>query len=307
MAQVGALLDEAPAHERRGAAALEQQQWETAVSELRQAIALAPDHAYAHLNLATALYMSGNVEEAIDQFHAAARLSPSLADAHYSLGVIYGSRGRDADAVAELTTAVQADPMLLQARLELANALRRAGRPGDALSHYMQVLNQQPGEASARFGYAMALVQLGRYRDARQWLEAATKAFPDQAGFALALARILAAAPDAAARDGARALTLANQVLSTTRSLAAGETLAMALAETRRFEEAARLQQQVMDAAAKAGQSDVARRLRVNLDRYTRGQPCRMPWAADDPVFYPRPADAAITTPGASRPRAEAP
>jgi tetratricopeptide (TPR) repeat protein len=176
------------------------------------------------------------------------------------------------------------------AQLELANALRRAGRPGDSLQYYRQVLDARPAESSARFGYAMALVQLRRYREARDWLASAATQFPDQAGFAHALARLLAAAPDASVRDGARAVTIANQLLSATRSLAAGETLAMALAESGRFDEAVALQRQVLAAAVKARQEDVERRVRANLERYQRREPCRVPWTGDDPVFHPRPA-----------------
>lgn len=291
MAALGSLLEDAPAHERRGAAALEQRQWTAAVDELRQAIAIAPDHADARFNLGTALYMAGDADGAIEQFQAAARLMPSLATAHYSLGVIFGARGRDRDAVEELTAAVDADPMFVQARLELANALRRAGRPAESLPYYRQVLDARPEESSARFGYAMALVRLRRYRDARDWLASAARQSPDQAGFTHALARLLAAAPDASVRDGSRAVAMANQLLSATHSLAVGETLAMALAETGRFDDAVTLQQQVLAAAVKAGQEDVARRLRRNLDQYRRREPCRVPWTDDDPVFHPRPAD----------------
>jgi tetratricopeptide (TPR) repeat protein len=290
MAALGSLLDSAPAHERRGATALEQQQWSTAVDELRQAIAIAPNHADSRVNLGTALYMTGDVDGAVDQFEAAARLDPSLAIAHYSLGVIFGARGSDRDAVEQFTDAVNASPMFVAAQLELANALRRAGRPADSLAYYRRVLEARPAESSARFGYAMGLVQMHRYREARDWLSSAVRRFPEERGFAHALARLLAAAPDASVRDGARAVTMANQLLSGTRSAAAGETLAMALAETGRFDQAVTLQQQVLAAALKGGQDDVVRRVRANLERYQRREPCRVPWADDDPVFHPRPA-----------------
>ena len=51
----------------------------------------------------------------------------------------------------------------------------------------------------------MGLVRLGRYQEARDRLERDVQAFPDQLGFAHALARLLSAAPDDRVRDGARA------------------------------------------------------------------------------------------------------
>jgi tetratricopeptide (TPR) repeat protein len=298
MAQVAALIDTASSHERRGAAALEQRQWSTAIGELRQAVALAPDHADARVNLGTALYMNGDVDAAIEQFQTAVRQDPSLARAHYTLGVVLGARGRDREAIDELNTAVSADAPSTQWRLELANALRRAGRAADSLPHYRAVLDATPDESSARFGYAMALVRLRRYREAREWLDAAAARYPDQPGFAHALARVLAAAPDASARDGARALMIAQMLFSANRSPAIAETLAMALAETGRYEDAARLQEQIAAAATSAGQQAIAQRLARNLQRYRRGEACRTPWSDDDPVFHPRPTDAPVASGG---------
>ncbi|HVZ23568.1 MAG TPA: tetratricopeptide repeat protein [Vicinamibacterales bacterium] len=290
MAQLGTLLDDAPAHERRAASSMEQRQWSAAISELRTAVSLAPDRADDHLNLGTALYMNGDVNGAIAEWRTAATLSPSLAQAHYFLGVVLGSRGDDAGAVAELTSAVAGSQVPDGARLELANALRRVGRPAEAVPQYEQLLEHERGNAAAWFGDAMALVQLRRYRAARDRLETAAKQLPDDAGLEHALARLLAASPDASARNGERAVTIARALLTKTRSLAVGETLAMALAETGRFDEAVALQRQILAAAEKAGQTDVASRVSANLRRYEQRAPCREPWSADDPVFHPRPS-----------------
>ena len=48
----------------------------------------------------------------------------------------------------------------------------------------------------------MALVRLRRFQEARDRLADGVKTYPDQPGFAHALARLLAAAPDARVRDG---------------------------------------------------------------------------------------------------------
>ena len=61
------------------------------------------------------------------------------------------------------------------------------------------------------------------------------------------------------------------------------ETMAMALAEVGRFDEAVKWQQDAI-AAASQGDRGLASRLTVNLRRYRARQPCRVPWTEDDPV-----------------------
>ena len=72
------------------------------------------------------------------------------------------------------------------------------------------------------------------------------------------------------------------------RSPATGETMAMALAETGRFDEAVGWQRDVLSAAQTAGRAELIPRLSANLRLYQNRQPCREPWAPDDPVHRPR-------------------
>ena len=297
MAQLATLLDTASSHERRGATALEQQQWDVAIDELRRAVALAPAHAMTRVNLGTALYMKGNADAALEQFQTAARQAPGLAQAHYSLGVVLSARGRDSEAIDALTAAVKADDGMTAARLELANALRRAGRAAESLPQYAQVLAARPDTSAARFGYAMALVRLGRYREARDWLDRASKTYENQPGFAHALARLLAAAPDPSVRNVSRAVALGRALFDAHRAIPEAETLAMAFAASGQFDDAVMLQQQIVDAAPRAGTGLNLQWLQANLDRYKRHEPCPAPWPDDDPVFHPRPADTTVPPP----------
>jgi hypothetical protein len=134
----------------------------------------------------------------------------------------------------------------------------------------------------------MGLVRLGDYARARERLERDVQAFPDQPGITHALARLLAAAPDDRVRDGARALALARALeQSQPPTLALVETIAMALAEVGRFDEAVARQRQAIEGARDAGRPDLAARLTANLRLYEQRRPCRTPWADDDPVHRP--------------------
>ncbi len=288
MAELGGLLQNASAYEVRGAEALGKRQWTEAVTNLRKAIELAPNNAFTHLNLGTALYLTGDGRGALEQFETAIRLSPDLAKAHYGIGVLMEASGRDREAIERFSAAVRAEPSYIEARLQLADALRRNGRLEESLPHYNEVIKSSPSISQARFGYAMALVRLGRYRDARDRLTDAMKTYPDQLGFAHALARLLASAPDESVRDGERALSLMQTLLKQQKTIGLAETMAMTFAELGRFMDATAWQREAISAARQT-QRDAVPRLEENLKLYESGRPCRTPWKDDDPVFHPRP------------------
>jgi tetratricopeptide (TPR) repeat protein len=290
MGAVTGLLTNAAAFETRGVQAMEKRDWKAAVAELRRAIELSPDNALTRLNLGTSLYLSGDPDGALAQYRTAVRLSPSLARAHFGIGTALEARHQDREAIEAYTAAVRNDPDYVEAHFSLANALRRNGRAEESLAHYDAVLARNPAVSQASFGYAMALVRLRRWREARDRLDRDARLFPDQAGFAHALARVLSAAPDDQVRDGARALALLKPLVDgQARSPVVAETMAMALAETGRFDEAVRWQTDTIGMARRAGRADLVAPLTANLRLYQRRQPCRTPWTDDDPVHHPAP------------------
>ena len=287
LAEINGLLQNAAAFEARGSQLLGTRQWAEAAENLRKAVELAPDNAFSRLNLGTALYMQDEVDGALEQYREAIRLSPTMARAHFAIGVLMETRRQDGEAIKAFEAAVASDPAYTEPRFALANALRRTGRVQEALTQYSEVLRLDATVSQASFGYAMALVRLGRYQEARSRLESAMKTFPDQPGFAHAQARLLAAAPDDRVRDGARALSIMNELMKTQQTLAMAETMAMAFAEQGRFDEAVQWQRDAIRAASESKRDDLVRRLTVNLRRYENRQPCRIPWTNDDPVHRP--------------------
>ena len=289
MQALPALSESSASYVVRGVEAMDRRDWKTAVANFRTAAVLAPADGTIQLNLGTSLYLAGDRAGAREAFAAAIQRSPRLPKAHYTFGLLEEDEGHDAAAIERFTAAVTGDPNYAEAHASLADALRRNGRVEEALPHYATVLAIDPAAAQARFGYAMGLVRLGRWTDARDWLAESIKLYPGQLGFPHALARILAASPDAAVRNGREALRIAQQLLQTQRSPALLETAAMAQAELGRYDEALATQWQAMTLARSVGQQPLADRMQTNLRRYQQRQPCRVPWAPDDPVFFPRP------------------
>ena len=297
--EIDLALESGLSYELRGVRALEQRDFPAAEGFFKKGVDITPGttglgRSLRH-KLATALYMQGDVRGAMKWFEETIKMAPAsgidetAAKAHYSLGVLMASSGRSQDAISHLTAAVGFSPNYVEAYQALADALRRSGRVEQSLAQYNEALRVNPKSVDARFGYGMALVRLGRYREARDWFEDASRVSPDSPEFPYALARLLAAAPDDRVRDGQRAQAIVERLLSGGKTIDLGETMAMALAERGQFADAVGIQRSLIEAAIRSGLEPVAKRLTANLVRYERQQPCRMPWAIDDPIHSPGP------------------
>jgi tetratricopeptide (TPR) repeat protein len=282
--EIDLLLETPVAFELRGARDMTQGRYPDAIAAFEKGVALAPDEPALRHKLATALALNGNLSAALTTMRETVRRSPNFAKGHYSLGLLYLQAADARRAAASFQDALRVEETYVEPRLQLAHLLRRTGQAAAALPHYMKLIELDPRVVEARFGYAMALVDLGRFTEARDQLSQGTQMFPDRAGFVLALARILAAAPDAAARDGQRALgTLQSLPESVQHTLDYGVVTAMALAETGRFDEAASVQQQVLQQLPADTDVRVRQRLDMVLRAYQLRRPNRQPWAADEP------------------------
>jgi tetratricopeptide (TPR) repeat protein len=289
------VLQSGLSYELRGVRSLESRDFTGAAAIFRDGLKLAPpgtllSRSIRH-KLGTALALSGDTAGAMKEFEETVRLAPRAgldepaAKASYSLGVLLASSGRSAEAIERLTAAVKYNPNYLEARMALGDVLRTSGRLEPSLAQYADAIRINPRAAEARFNYAMVLVRLRRYADARASLEESVRAQPDRPELAHALARLLAAAPDPAVRDGARALAMTETLARTVSNTDVGETMAMALAEVGRYQEAARIQRDIMEAARTGGGDGDLRRMAGNLRLYETGRPCRTPWPDDHPVY----------------------
>lgn len=276
---------------QRGGAAMREGRFDDAVAAFRQLVAFDPTDALAYEYLGVALARQGKAEEALKEYAEALRLDPNSPSAHYDMGILLIEQQREEEAIREFRRAVQLDPGLVSGHFQLANLLMRKREDAEAEREYGAVAGLDPKNEFARFMQAMAAVHEGSYARARTLLEDAAAVLPNDADIANALARVLAAAPDAAVRDPRRALRLVEGLVRTQQGnpLEVGITLAMALAAVGQFQQAAAYQRAVIEQLEGAHEEETAHTLRANLGRYQRGETCAMPWASDDPVFTPIP------------------
>jgi len=283
MSALGDLLESPEVYSSRGRSALAAGNWPGAADLFDKGLAMAPADPFLRYGFGFALMRMGDAGGAEAAFRRAIQTSPRHVEAYYTLAEVLDGTGRPVEAVATLRLALEYTPGHVAARTKLAGILGRTGAPEEALQEFARTLELAPANAEAAFGYAMNLVRVDRFQAARDALAEAVQSFPDPTPFRLALARLLAAAPDARVRDGRRALEMAEDLLESAPGLALGETLAMALAELGRFADATQVQRDVVAAAQQARLDDtVVRRMTENLSLYEGEQACRRPFGADE-------------------------
>lgn len=258
---------------------------ERAEEELHRLLAADPEDGEALLALGGVLESRDRRTEALEAYRRAAALDerPRIqARAHVLTADLLAGGGPGSDgagtALEHLARAAELAPELPEVHLARASALGQAGRYVEAAEAYHRVVELAPGDASAHFGRATALLLAGREGEASRRLEESTRALPEDLALRHALARLLATAADPAVRDGERALELAAGVFRTYASVEHGATVAMALAELGRFDEATAWQQRVIDRARQMDRAEVLPELREHLEGYRDGEPVRTPW-----------------------------
>lgn len=243
-----------------------------AIAALQQEVEVNPGFILPRQRLGDLLAKAGDRTGAREQHLAVLQLDApdqEKALAHFQLGQLSDT---PEEATEHYRAALRLFPELWQARFNLANTLQRQGDAPMAAVEYGRIVESHPGNALARVREAETLVLAGRSAQARRRLEEGLEALPDNVDVAHAMARLLATAPDPTVRNGDLALRLARQVLEAQPALERAETVAMALAELERFDEAARYQRQLLAAAERDGRSDALPRLQSNLARYERGE-----------------------------------
>jgi tetratricopeptide (TPR) repeat protein len=273
--------------------------YDLAERAFREAVENDPRNVEAVTNLGIALANLGRIDEAREKLQDAVRLDDANALAHFNLGLVLDRQGRDDLAIKEYELA-RRDPDNIQARVYLADALMRTGAPAEAATVYREALARSPDSRRIQ----MSLVKAEQYAEARKMLESASKAQPPNPDVSNALARVLATAPVASVRDGARALAIARSLYEAIKDPVVAETKAMALAENRRFAEAAALQQRTVAELEKTGARSMLPFASETLQLFRSNKPARKGWATDDPAFRPRsPAVRIVATQPASTPR----
>ena len=251
--------------------------WKNSETLCLHALGTTTDNYVAQNNLGYDLLQKGKTNESANYFLSALAIQPSNGQAHFNLGNLYRLEGRTDDAIVQYQKAIQFAPGIGQAHNNLGTALRLKGRLDEAVAQYQIALQIMPDNDAVHFNLARAFYQRGRLDQAIAQYAAVLEINPSDVETQNNLAWLLATAPQASLRDGAKALRLATQAnqLSGGKSPVILGTLAAALAETGQFSDATATAQQAVFLAREASQQVLAGQLNTQLESYKAGRPFR--------------------------------
>ncbi len=174
------------------------------------AIAVKPDLAAAHGNLATALNSLDRHAEALAASERAIGLDPGFAEAHGNRAQALHKLGRQAEALASYDRVIALKPTA-QAWYNRAAVLRELGRLEDALASYDRALALNPNDPLAHRGRGVTLYDLDLLEAALESCDRALELNPNYPGAHCARGAVLRnlGRPQDAAESYGRAIALA--------------------------------------------------------------------------------------------------
>jgi tetratricopeptide (TPR) repeat protein len=188
-----------------------------------------------------AFHRAGQDEAALAEYEKALQVSPEYAKAHVASGMIYWDSKRWPEAVTAFQEALRLDPRSA-VYAHLAEALSGVGRHSEAISTLRKGIEVHRQDPSLYRGLA--------------WL--------------------LATSPNAADRNGAEALKIAERIVQAfADDPLAHDTLAAALAESGRFVEARQHAEKALELAEKSSDQQMVIEIRQRLHQYENRQPHR--------------------------------
>ena len=251
--------------------------WQDSESLFSHAIAVTKDNALAHLNLGVALQDQKKLSEALIQYHEVLRLDSTRHEAYNNIGRILSEQGKPQEALDYYRESVRLNPKSPFSHNNLGLVLLELGHLDEAMGQFSEAAQLDADYAPPRFQMGKILLKQGHDAEAMPHFHEALRIEPDNLQMLIYLTRVLAADETPQICNGMEALMLATKAsqLAGKAQPVALDTLAMAYAETGRFDEAVQTGQEAVNLARAAGQKDDAAIMQQRLELYKRHRPWR--------------------------------
>jgi tetratricopeptide (TPR) repeat protein len=243
-----------------------------------EAIRLDPLYVEAHLNLGDVFLKRAEPRRALTAFEEAAHADPRSAKAQLKLGIVFQTSDELDRAAEHYKKAIDLRGDFFEARMNLAAVLAQLGCHDEALTHLELAVRIRPDHGVAQHELALALKRSGDGRRAIEHYRRALAQRPDAPQILNDLAWILATHPTGSLRSGTEAVELAQKACAASGrepTPAFLDTLAAALAEVGRFDEAVQTITDAIDRARASDQHEVAKLLTGRIELFRAGRPYR--------------------------------
>jgi len=229
----------------------------------------------SHVRTAYANIVVGDTDGAIREYRKALELNPENVRAHVNLGTILFVEGEFTEAEHHLSEALRLDPENVEARVNLGALLVDRGRIGEAETLLREAIGLDPNDAIAHRNLGHLLLERRKFDEAEAHYARAVDLAPEDPDALQSLAWLLATAPDARLRDGARAVEDARRACDLTDYQVAHalDTLAAAHAEAGEYSQATSVAVRAMFQAREAGDHDLEKQIQGRVLLYEKGHP----------------------------------
>jgi tetratricopeptide (TPR) repeat protein len=265
--------EDAKAHNNLGRALAGKGDFDQAIVHWRKALEIDPRYWEAHNNLGVALAGKGKLNEAIGHFRQVLEANPGYAEVHGNLGRALALKGKSDEAIAEWRKATELNPTYAQAYNDLGTELSRKGREGEALAAWQRATEVNRRFAPAYFNLGNALDARGKTAPALAAWRAGLAVDPNHVPTLHRAAWLLATNRDAALRNPAEAVTLAERAARLTANQDASvlDCLAAAYAAAGRYSDAVDTATRAQRLAAQQGKTDLSAGIQSRLASYASG------------------------------------
>jgi tetratricopeptide (TPR) repeat protein len=152
-----------------------------AVELIGRAVALRPNAAVFHANLAEVYRALGQFDRAAGCCRTALRLRPDYPEALCNLGLALQGLGQHTESATLYRRALRLRPDFATVHNNLGNVLRELGHFDEALTHFQHAVEVEPGFALAHTNLGQMLLDAGRAEEALPHCQEAVRLRPDLA------------------------------------------------------------------------------------------------------------------------------
>ena len=154
-------------------------QFDLALKYYEKAIAIKPDYAKAHFNLAGTLEDLGQLEDSVNSYKKALEIEPDYAEAFNNLGNVFKELKQNDAAVQSYKDALLINPEYVEAQFSLGIMLQDLGNPEAAIECYEAVLSIMPNFADAYNNLGTSFLDLGQFNEAVRSYKSLLKIKPE--------------------------------------------------------------------------------------------------------------------------------
>jgi tetratricopeptide (TPR) repeat protein len=171
----------ARAHSNLALALANQKQFPEALAEYKKSLQLDPKFFEAYVNYAGLLSKLGRHEDSIVEYRKAIPINPQDATAHYGLAMTLVDSGKISEGIAEYREALKNNPRLSEGHVNLGSILAGQGQIDEALYHFRKAVEVNPKDAMAYYCIGKALVLKAQFEEAIRSYQRALEIQPDYA------------------------------------------------------------------------------------------------------------------------------